>query len=78
MLVDISLREQGLWNAMVAYSWRILTLSVVISLITAFLVFTALQLMIVRPLRRITDSVIAFRRPAGGRQRQFAAVRAPR
>ena len=61
VLVDISLREQGLWNAMVAYSWRILTLSVVLSLITAFLVFTALQLMIVRPLRRITDSVIAFR-----------------
>ena len=61
VLVDISLREQGLWNVMVAYSWRILTLSVVISLLTAFLVFTALQLMIVRPLRRITDSVIAFR-----------------
>jgi signal transduction histidine kinase len=61
VLVDISLREQGLWNAMAAYSWRILTVSVVLSLITAFLVFTALQLMIVRPLRRITDSVIAFR-----------------
>ena len=62
VLVDISLREQGLWHALAAYSWRILTLSVVLSLITAFLVFTALQLMIVRPLRRITDSVIAFRR----------------
>jgi signal transduction histidine kinase len=61
VLVDISLREQGMWNAMVAYSWRILTLSVVISLLTALLVFTALQFMIVRPLRRITDSVIAFR-----------------
>ena len=62
VLVDISLREQGLWHALAAYSWRILTLSVVLSLITAFLVFTALQLMIVRPLRRITASVIAFRR----------------
>jgi signal transduction histidine kinase len=61
VLVDISLREQGMWNAMVGYSWRILTLSVVISLLTALLVFTALQFMIVRPLRRITDSVIAFR-----------------
>jgi signal transduction histidine kinase len=61
VLVDISLHEQGMWNAMVSYSWRILTLSIVISLITAFLVFAALQLMIVRPLRRITDSVIAFR-----------------
>jgi signal transduction histidine kinase len=61
VLVDVSLRERGMWDAMVGYSWRILTLSVVISLLTALLVFAALQLMIVRPLRRITDSVIAFR-----------------
>jgi signal transduction histidine kinase len=62
VLVDISLREAGLWDAMVSYSWRILTLSIVISLLTAFLVYAALQLMIVRPLRRITESVVAFRR----------------
>jgi signal transduction histidine kinase len=62
VLVDISLPEAGLWNAMVSYSWRILTLSIVISLLTALLVYAALQLMIVRPLRRITESVIAFRR----------------
>ena len=48
VLVDISLRERGMWNAMVGYSWRILTLSVVISLVTALPVFAALQLMIVR------------------------------
>jgi signal transduction histidine kinase len=62
VLVDISLREEALWNAMIDYSWRILTLSIVISLLTAFLVYAALQLMIVRPLRRITESIIAFRR----------------
>jgi signal transduction histidine kinase len=61
VVVDVSLREQPLWRAMVDYSWRILNLSIVISLLTAFLVYTALQLMIVRPLRRITDSVMAFR-----------------
>ena len=61
VLVDISLREQALWNAMVNYSWRIVTLSIVISLLTAVLVYAALQVMMVRPLRRITDSVIAFR-----------------
>jgi signal transduction histidine kinase len=61
VLVDVSLPERGMWNAMVGYSWRILTLSIVISLVTALLVFAALQLIIVRPLRRITDSVIAFR-----------------
>ncbi len=62
VLVDISLHEAGLWTAMVSYSWRILTLSIVISLLTALLVYAALQLMIVRPLRRITESVVAFRR----------------
>jgi signal transduction histidine kinase len=62
VLVDVSLPEAGLWSAMVNYSWRILTLSIVISLLTAFLVYAALQLMIVRPLGRITESVIAFRR----------------
>jgi len=61
VLVDISLREQGLWNAMADYSWRILTLSIVLSLITAVLVYAALQLTMVRPLRRITASVVAFR-----------------
>ncbi|HEX2479507.1 MAG TPA: HAMP domain-containing sensor histidine kinase, partial [Geminicoccaceae bacterium] len=61
VLVDVSLSEQGLWNAMAGYSWRILTLSIVISVVTALLVFAALQFMIVRPLRRITNSVIAFR-----------------
>ena len=42
--------RQALWNAMVNYSWRILTLSIVISLLTAVLVYAALQLAIVRPL----------------------------
>ena len=62
LLVDISLRERGLWNAMVNYSWRILNLSIVISLMTALLVYASLQLLIVGPLRRSTESIIAFRR----------------
>ncbi|MGI9508120.1 MAG: sensor histidine kinase [Geminicoccaceae bacterium] len=61
LLVDISLREKALWNAMVDYSWRILNLSIVLSLLTALLVYLSLQLMMVLPLRRITESVIAFR-----------------
>jgi signal transduction histidine kinase len=61
VLVDISMREHPMWRAMVDYSWRILNLSIVISLLTAFLVYAALQLMMIRPLRRITESVMAFR-----------------
>lgn len=62
VLVDVSLPEQAMWNAMVDYSWRILALSVVLSLLTAVLVYTTLQGLMVRPLRRITESVMAFRR----------------
>jgi signal transduction histidine kinase len=62
VLVDISLSEEAMWNGMVDYSWRILALSVVLSLLTALLVFASLQLMIVRPLRRINESVVDFRR----------------
>jgi signal transduction histidine kinase len=61
ILVDISMREQALWNAMVDYSWRILNLSIVLSLLTALLVYLSLHLLMVLPLRRITESVIAFR-----------------
>jgi signal transduction histidine kinase len=61
VLVDISMREHPMWRAMVDYSWRILNLSIVISLLTAFLVYAALQIMMIRPLRRITESVMAFR-----------------
>ncbi len=61
VLVDISLREQAMWNDMVDYSWRIFNLSIVLSLLTALLVFLSLQFLMVSPLRRITESVIAFR-----------------
>ena len=61
LLVDISMQERALWNAMVDYSWRIVNLSVVLSLLTALLVYLSLHLLMVLPLRRITESVIAFR-----------------
>lgn len=60
-LVDISLRERAMWNAMVDYSWRIFNLSIGLSLLTALLVFLSLHLLMVLPLRRITESVMAFR-----------------
>ena len=46
---------------MLGYSERILFLSIIISLITATLVYISLQLLFVRPMLGITDSMIAFR-----------------
>lgn len=61
-MVDIVVREAPIYDAMLDYSGRILALSIVLALITAGLVFLSLHLLMVRPLRNITDSLIAFRR----------------
>ncbi len=46
---------------MIQYSIRILALSLFISLITAALVFLSIHRLLVRPMRRITASMVAFR-----------------
>jgi signal transduction histidine kinase len=59
--LEIVLDEAPLCKAMWAFSVNILLLSLVISGITAALVFLALNYLLVRPMRRITDNMIAFR-----------------
>lgn len=59
--IELVLHEGPLRKAMIAFGWRILGLSIVISLITATLVFLALQWLMVLPMRRITENMIAFR-----------------
>jgi len=59
--VEIILDEKPLCDAMFDFSGRILTLSIIISLITAGLVYFALHLLFVRPMRRLTENMIAFR-----------------
>lgn len=60
-LVEVVLDEGPLHEAMVAYSWRVLGLSIVISMITATLIFLALQLFIIRPMQRMTAEMVRFR-----------------
>jgi signal transduction histidine kinase len=59
--IEVVLDETPLRREMYAYSWRILTLSIIISLITAGLVFISLQWLMVRPILRLTDSLVRFR-----------------
>ena len=58
--VEIILDERPLRRAMAAFSRNILLLSLLISGITAGLVFWALQWVIVRPVRRLTANIAAF------------------
>ena len=60
--IDAIFDEIQLRDALVTYSTNILKLSIVISLITASLVFLSLHIMIVRPMGRITASMVSFRR----------------
>lgn len=59
--IEIVIDERPLIEALRAYAVNILSLSIVISLITATLVYLALHAMLVRPLRRITTAMIDFR-----------------
>ena len=62
VFVEVVLAEEPLRVAMFAFSQRILALSLVISLITAALVYLSLHWIMVRPMRRLTESMSAFRR----------------
>ncbi|MBO0345721.1 HAMP domain-containing histidine kinase [Roseibium sp. CAU 1637] len=58
--VDVVLPINLLRNDMFAFSWRILGLSLVISVITAALVYISLQALFVRPLQRLTRAMDRF------------------
>lgn len=58
--IELVLDEAPMRRDMLAFGWRIFLLSVVISLVTASLVYLSLHLMLVRPMRRITASMTDF------------------
>ena len=59
--LEIVMDEAPLRQAMLRFSFNILLLSLVISGITAMLVYLALHYLLVRPMRRITANMMRFR-----------------
>ena len=59
--VEIVIDNAPLQRAMLRFSWNILLLSLIISAITAALVYLALHYLFVRPMRRITANMVWFR-----------------
>lgn len=66
MTVEVVMAERPMIDEMLAYSTRILQLSLVISLFTAGAVYVALLVLTVRPLQRITAAMARFRRDPEG------------
>ena len=61
VVVETLIDEAPMRMAMFEFSRRILGLSLIISFLTATLVYLTLQWLMVRPLRRLTENMIAFR-----------------
>ena len=61
VIVEVVLDEWPMRMEMLDYLRRILALSIVISLMTAALVYLSLQWLMVWPMRRMTASMVAFR-----------------
>lgn len=59
--LDIIMREDHLFRAMAIYSRNIFILSIIISFVTASLVFMSIYILLVRPLRRLTRAMVRFR-----------------
>jgi len=59
--IEVLIDEAPMRGEMLAFSVRILQLSIIISLFTAGLVFLSLQWLMVRPIQQITDSMTRFR-----------------
>ncbi len=60
-LIEIALLEEPLRQAMFQYGINILILSIILSLIVAGLVFAALNIVLVRPMQRLTRNMVLFR-----------------
>lgn len=59
--VEVVIDERPLCEAIVAFAERILLLSLLISLVTGVLVYLVLRWQFVRPMRRLTKHMLAFR-----------------
>jgi signal transduction histidine kinase len=73
--VEVLLDEAPLRAEMWGFGVRILELSIVISLVAAALVYLSLQWLLVRPMRRLTASMIEFRADPEDASRMIAASR---
>lgn len=60
MVIELVMEEKSLRQAMLAYARSVFSVSLMISLITASLIYIAINRMMIRPMRRLTRSMQAF------------------
>jgi len=60
LLIEVTMDELPLRNALLSYGWNILLLSAAISIITASLLFLAVQILLVRPIKGVVTHMQAY------------------
>ncbi len=60
-VVELIMHERELLDVLHDYAWSIAGLSLIIAAVTGALVYFAMLALLVRPIRRITGSIVAFR-----------------
>jgi signal transduction histidine kinase len=68
-VIEVALYEAPLRQAMIGYGINILILSVILSMIVAGLVFAALNVVLVRPIKRLTRNMVTFAQDPEDRSR---------
>ncbi len=64
--IEITLREKQLRDAMISFGLRVLAVSLIISLLTAVLVYVSLNRWLVKPIRKLTTNMVEFRKAPEG------------
>ena len=59
-VIEMVMHDRGLQSSMADFTWRIFLLYLLISLIITALIFVFLHLLIVRPLRWLTENIVDF------------------
>lgn len=60
LLIEVTMDTQPLRTALIDYGLRILALSAVISVVTAFLLFLAVRKFLVKPIKGVVDAMISY------------------
>jgi len=60
LLIEVTMQTDGMRSAMIDYGIRILILSAVISVFTAVLLFWAVRMLMVRPIKRVVRSMQSY------------------
>ncbi|MEX1249692.1 MAG: HAMP domain-containing sensor histidine kinase [Hyphomonas sp.] len=71
-VIEIVVPQAPLKSALTAFAWRVAALSLIIALVAAVLIYAVLDLLVVRPMKRVTVSVEQFSRDPGSWTRRLS------